>query len=95
LAALTVGVRFLTDLVHDVVHAARDRIAGRQVWTRGGRAHIEARGVHHVDAPAGYLAALEREVEAVDGVLWAAVNGVLGDVVVEFDPGRTSTGDCR
>jgi cation-transporting ATPase I len=38
---------------------------------------------------------LERHVAALDGVRWAAVNGVLGDVVVDFDPDRTRADELR
>lgn len=93
--SLSGSARFLIDLARDTARAARDQIAGRQVWARSGRAYVEARGVHHVDAPAEYVASLEREVAAVDGVHWAAVNGVLGDVVADFDPSRTSVDELR
>jgi cation-transporting P-type ATPase I len=93
--SLRQGARFLAELARDASRAARDEIIGRQVWARGGRAHIEARGVHHIDAPPGYLVALEREVSSVDGVHWAAVNGALGDVVVDFDADRVSITELR
>jgi len=93
--SLRQGARFLTELARDAKRAARDEIIGRQVWARGGRAHIEARAVHHVDAPAAYLDALEREIASVDGVHWAAVNGALGDVVVDFDADRVRVDELR
>jgi cation-transporting P-type ATPase I len=89
------GVRFLTRLASDATHAAHDEFIGRHVWVHGDRAHIEARGTHHIDAPAEYLEALEHDVSALDGVRWAAVNGVLGDLVVDFDPGRVAADDIR
>jgi copper chaperone CopZ len=87
--------RFLFTLTRDVVHAARDEIAARRIWAGGGRAHIEAHGVHHADAPAGYAAALEQAVEAIDGVRWAAANAVLGDVIVDFDEQRVDIEELR
>jgi cation-transporting ATPase I len=92
---ITGGPRFVSALARDAAHAAREEIRRRRVWVHAGRAHIEARGVHHVDVPSAYLAALEREAAAVDGVRWAAVNGVLGDVIVDFDPDRTTVDDVR
>ncbi|MBF6488364.1 HAD-IC family P-type ATPase [Nocardia otitidiscaviarum] len=84
------AVRFVTALAGDTVRAVRNEAAGRQIWARDGRAHIEARGVHHVDAPADYPAALRSAVGALDGVRWVAVNGILGDVIVDFDPERVN-----
>lgn len=89
------GARFVTALARDVGHAVREKVSGRRVWERAGRAHIEARGVHAVDTPDVYVAALERELGAVAGVRWAAVNGVLGDVVVDFDPERVDAAELR
>jgi cation-transporting ATPase I len=93
LISLTRSARFLTDLARDTVRAARDQVAGRQVWTKSGRAHIEARGVHHPDAPVEYIAALEEAVNSLRGVNWTAINGVLGDLVADFDPDLTDTDD--
>ncbi len=75
--------------------AARVRATGTRAWARAGRAHIEARGVHHVDAPDGYVDALKRELTALDGVCWVAVNRVLGDVVLDFAPERVSLDQLR
>ena len=36
---------------------------------------------------------LERAIEASNGVAWAAYNGVLGRVVVKFDPKRMTQSD--
>lgn len=82
---ITAGLRFVSTLAVDTVQAAGNVLAGRQVWAHAQRVHIEARGVHRVDAPSNYLAALTREVGAVEGVRWAAVNGILGDVIAEYD----------
>ena len=62
--------------------------AGRRVWARDGRAYVEARGLHDPDVPPGYVDALESTLAAIEGVRWAAVNGVLGDVIVAFDDDR-------
>jgi len=59
--------------------------ARRRLWSAGGRAHIEVRGL---SGPVG--AALARDVEqgvsALSGVQWAEVNAVTGRLVVAFDP---------
>ncbi len=89
------GLRFASGLVADTVRAVRNEVSGRQTWTRSGRAHIEARGVHLVDVADDYVAALKHTVGSVDGVKWVAVNGILGDVVVEFDPERTDVSALR
>lgn len=88
------GIRFMSALAVDTVHAAGNVVAGRQVWANAQRVHIEARGTHRDDAPASYLAALKREVGALEGVRWVAVNGILGDVIAERD-GTASLADLR
>src|SRR5262245_6798315 len=77
------------------VEAARDQRAGRRVWARGGRAYVEARGLHDADVSQDYVKALERRLSAEDGVRWAAVNGVLGDVIVDYDSARIGAGRRR
>ncbi len=54
------------------------------MWTSGGHAHIPVSPA--LDATGG--ARLENALEAVDGVHWAAWNGVLSRVIVAFDPDR-------
>lgn len=88
-------VKFVSTLAVDTVRAAGNEVVGRQVWARGGRAHIEARGVHRTDAPPDYLADLRHTIGGADGVRWAAVNGILGDVVVDFDPDRVGVRALR
>ncbi|MCW4356068.1 HAD-IC family P-type ATPase [Hoyosella sp. YIM 151337] len=88
------GIRFVSALAVDTVHAAGNVMAGRQVWANAQRVHIEARGTHRADAPASYLAALKREVGALQGVRWVAVNGILGDVIAEHDD-TASLADLR
>jgi cation-transporting ATPase I len=75
--------------------AVRDQRAGRRVWTRDERAYVEARGLHEVNVPPAYVEALERHLSAEDGVRWAAVNGVLGDVIVDYDSERVHVGRLR
>jgi cation-transporting P-type ATPase I len=77
------------------LEAVRDQRAGRRVWARGGRAYVEARGLHEVNAAAAYVEALERRLSAEEGVHWAAVNGVLGDVIVDYDAERIDIGRLR
>ncbi|MGC8461921.1 MAG: HAD-IC family P-type ATPase [Candidatus Dormibacteria bacterium] len=57
----------------------------RRIWVRDGRAHIEVRGVHEPER-AAMARMLEKTLRNVEGVDWAEVNGVLGRVVVMFDP---------
>uniref|UniRef100_UPI000AD728D2 heavy-metal-associated domain-containing protein n=1 Tax=Nocardia amamiensis TaxID=404578 RepID=UPI000AD728D2 len=89
------AARFVSALAVDTVRATGNEVVGRQTWARPGRAHIETRGVHRTDAPPGYLAALRHAVGNADGVRWVAVNGVLGDVVVDFDPERVDVATLR
>jgi cation-transporting ATPase I len=66
-------------------HARRTR----RVWTTRGRAHVElAAGILH--APAEVRRKLLYDIERLGGVEWAAVNDVVGRVVVAFDPERIS-----
>ncbi|WP_054812626.1 cation-translocating P-type ATPase [Nocardia arizonensis] len=85
----------LSTLAVDTVRAVRNEFDGRQVWARSGRAHIEARGAHRADVPPDYPDALREAVEALEGVNWAAVNGALGDVVVDFDSERVGIAALR
>ena len=58
----------------------------RRVWTRTGRAHIEVRGLRgHGEQHERLSGELARAVRAVEGVHWAEVNAVLGQVVVDLD----------
>ncbi|HEX6872121.1 MAG TPA: HAD-IC family P-type ATPase, partial [Micromonosporaceae bacterium] len=75
--------------------AVRDELAGRRVWATGQRAYVEARGLHDVEVPPAYVADLERQLAAANGVRWAAVNGVLGDVIVDFDPELIAVDELR
>lgn len=58
----------------------------------GGRAHIELRGSHRPD---GHLlaAAAKKAVEDIDGVEWAEVDGIVGRIIVVFDPEALSAED--
>ena len=64
-------------------------------------AAIEARDAEHNGRTALRSAltlaveALERTLSSAEGVRWAAVNGVLGDVVINFDPDRTGADQLR
>ncbi|MEU7769202.1 cation-translocating P-type ATPase [Nocardia sp. NPDC049190] len=92
---IAAAARIVSALTVDTVRAARNEISGRQIWERSGRAHIEARGLHSTDASPGYVAALRHAMGAADGVRWVAVNGILGDVVVDFDPKRVDVAALR
>ena len=62
------------------------------VHPEGGRAHIELRGAHRPD---GHIlaAAAKTALEAIDGVEWAEVDGIVGRVIVVFDPESISAED--
>ena len=60
----------------------------RRHWADDGRAHIELRAVPEADFPR-FAAALEATLRAFAGVEWVWINGLLGRVIVGFDPGRT------
>jgi cation-transporting ATPase I len=59
----------------------------RHAWARNGYAHIDVG--HGSPLSAAQAATLEEAAESVKGVAWAAYNGVLGRVVVKFDPAVT------
>lgn len=71
------------------VRAAFRRASERDVWVADGRAHIPALGVDRPGS-ARFAQRLEERLAAVDGVRAAAVNGVIGRVVVDFDPDRVT-----
>jgi len=64
----------------------------RRIWSRGGRAHIEVRGVTRPGTEHA-AEAVERRLLSLNGVLTAEVNAVLGRVVVAFDPGSVAVRD--
>ncbi|MGX4695324.1 HAD-IC family P-type ATPase [Streptomyces sp. JNUCC 63] len=63
--------------------------ARRRVWSCGGRAHIEVRGLSgRGERHDRLVCGLRTALRAVEGVRWAEVNAVLGQVVVDADEGR-------
>ncbi|MFZ5850399.1 MAG: HAD-IC family P-type ATPase [Actinomycetota bacterium] len=64
------------------------RCAGANGW-----AHLEVRGAHRPDLPAGFRRAVEAALLAVDGVRRAELNGALGRVVVELDESLVAVDD--
>jgi cation-transporting ATPase I len=58
----------------------------------GGRAHIELRGAHRPDGHR-IAAAAKEAVEDIDGVEWAEVDGIVGRIIVVFDPESISAED--
>ena len=68
------------------------RSRARHVWATGGRAHIEARGVHRAGTEP-LARALEEALHAINGVHWAEVNPIVACVVVAFDEERVSVDD--
>jgi cation-transporting ATPase I len=63
--------------------------AHRRVWAGHGQAHIELRGMtgrgqRHRRVAAG----VTRRLRGLDGVRWAQINAVTGQVLVSFDEGR-------
>ncbi|WP_409330904.1 cation-translocating P-type ATPase [Trujillonella humicola] len=64
----------------------------RRVWAERGHAQVELAAPAAEDAPE-VRSALRRHLERLDGVQWAAVNDVVGRVLVAFDDRRVSVGD--
>ena len=60
----------------------------RRAWVGDGRAHIEVRASSRPGSEP-LAERLKGRLEQVEGVDWAEVNGVVGRVVVAFDPGST------
>lgn len=64
----------------------------RSVWTGHGRAHIEVRGLAHGGRLQERLAeGVTRSLRRLDGVRWAEINAVTGEVLLAFDEGRVGT----
>ncbi|NMH93700.1 HAD-IC family P-type ATPase [Pseudonocardia bannensis] len=63
--------------------------ASGATYAAADRAHIPVRGVHREDAEP-VAAQLEQWLVEHDGVSRAELNAVLGQVVIEYDPGRLS-----
>lgn len=73
------------------VHGRRSR---RRLWSGDGRAHVEVRGLggrgdQHREVAAAVLSALR----GLEGIHWAEVNAVLGQVVIAFDEDQVGTDD--
>ena len=64
----------------------------RRVWVSKGRAHLEL-AAPAVEGDPSVRRTLRRHLQRLDGVEWAAVNGVVGRVLVTFDEGRVSVDD--
>ncbi|MGW9023536.1 heavy-metal-associated domain-containing protein [Streptomyces sp. NPDC055722] len=61
----------------------------RGVWTGHGRAHIEVRGLAHGGHLQERLAkAVTRSLRSLEGVRWAEINAVTGEVLLAFDERR-------
>ncbi|MEU9124771.1 cation-translocating P-type ATPase [Streptomyces sp. NPDC048506] len=90
-SALRGAVEGQLQLVVRAAGALRDLAHGerpRRVWTRAGRAHIQAHGLsgngerhHH------YVRALTGALHRIEGVHWAEVNAVTGHVLVAYAEG--------
>ncbi|MGW1025788.1 HAD-IC family P-type ATPase [Streptomyces sp. NPDC002577] len=77
----------LAEVAAVLADAGQDR-ARRRVWSREGRAHIEVRGLSgRGERHDRLVCALGTALRAVEGVRWAEVNAVLGQVVVDTDAG--------
>src|SRR5262245_23701289 len=64
-----------------------------QAWVRDGHAHIEIRGGRQGLVTAEHGTRLEQALETVDGVHWAAWNGMLGRLVVSYDQATLASND--
>jgi cation-transporting ATPase I len=61
----------------------------RRLWAGHGRAHIEVRGLGHGGPGRERLAgAVTKSLRGLDGVRWAEVNAVTGQVLLSFDERR-------
>src|SRR4051794_35554683 len=88
LAAARTAATLITDpTASEEIRARIARFPGRsrRIFSLSGRAHVEVRGI---DQPGAEQVAreLERRLLARSGVLAAEANGVLGYVVITFDP---------
>lgn len=85
----TEAMRFLNALKSQHLPALRNLFGhhSRRIWNSSSRAHIELRGLSPL-ALEDFSTSLVAEIEACDGVIWAEVNGVLGRVIVSYDPAR-------
>jgi cation-transporting ATPase I len=65
----------------------------RKTWARDGLAHVEVRGArnHVISAEHGKL--LEKAVETLRGVDWAAWNAALGRLLISYDEGALGLDD--
>ena len=72
------------------VSGPRPTIFPRQAWARDGYAFIAVQGGLDGELARERVEILEKTLDAVDGVSWAAYNGALRQVVVRFDHQRTS-----
>jgi cation-transporting ATPase I len=64
----------------------------RRVWASGGRTHVEL-AAPAVEQGPELGRAVRRQLERLDGVEWAAVNDVVGRVLVGFDQKRVRVED--
>ena len=78
-------------VIHEAARRMEQRPA-RRVWSAGGRAQVEVRGLAGPDA-AAVVTAVEDAVKARDGVAWVRVDAVTRRAVVRFDPARLTVGD--
>lgn len=61
----------------------------RRVWSRNGRGYIEVRG-RRVKSNRSLRQAVTSAVRKLDGVRWAEINAVTGELLVSFDERRVS-----
>ncbi len=60
----------------------------RNAWAHDGHAHIAVRPIAAGKPAVDFASYVEKALEATDGVVWAAYNGAVSRVVVNFDPAR-------
>jgi cation-transporting ATPase I len=72
----------------------RRRLRGRrEAWARDGFAHIEVHGARHHLITAEHGQLLEKTLERLRGVDWAAWNSVLGRMLISFDEDEVGLDD--
>ncbi|MEY9964215.1 cation-transporting ATPase I [Streptacidiphilus sp. MAP12-16] len=78
------GAARVTESLGALARGRRDR----RVWSRAGRAHIQAHGLHGKgEQHQRYAHALTEMLGRIEGVNWAEVNAVTGHILIDFAEG--------
>ncbi len=74
----------------EAVSRRRRTIGPRLAWANGDYAHIAVQHDAESELAPELAESIEKALEAIDGVSWAAYNGAFGHVIVRFDPTRVT-----